>query len=73
MQKAAREIISIARDEGLDNPHIEQGRGRHPKLYGTVGGKPIKLPVSITKAFATPRWQCATKLSIRRAVEEARA
>lgn len=72
MKKSERELIAMARSEGVEHPRLTSG-GRHNKLIGEIDGVSIKLPVSVTKAFSTQRWQKCTRLNIRRAVEAARA
>lgn len=64
MNKRERELLRLAHAEGVERPRIVPG-GAHPRLTGTVAGKVISLPVSVTKAFAGPRAEMMTRRNIR--------
>lgn len=70
MKKSLREIVKIARQEGVEHARIESG-GAHGRLCGLVEGKPMSIVVSATKAMAY-RYQQSTILNIRREVRRLR-
>jgi hypothetical protein len=48
MQKSARELIKLARSEGLEDVRVEQGVP-HGRMHGTYKGKPFSMVISLSK------------------------
>jgi hypothetical protein len=70
MKKEHREIVKLAEREGVQRPKILGGTP-HSRLIGHVGGVPISVVVSATKAAATAHNLRCTKANIRKAVAQA--
>lgn len=70
MKKSLREIVKIARQEGVEHARVEGG-SPHGRLCGFVAGRPMSMVVSATKAMAY-RYQQSTILNIRREVRRLR-
>lgn len=66
-QKIEREMLRLAKAEGVDRCNIDYG-GRHNKLTGFISGKPVTFIVPVTPSDG--RVMLNIRADIRRKVRE---
>lgn len=71
MKKAAREAIKLAAREGGERPWLEGG-DPHPRLHGTVAGRPFKIVTNVSSKASADRWPLVLRQNIRREVRRIR-
>lgn len=67
MDKRIREIIKIAREEGIQDAHVRV-HDPHSRLCGTVNGKSVSLVVSLSKMAMNRRAPKVLRNNIRKAM-----